>query len=82
MSENKYNVFQKEDDEAVKKITTLKAELKDMREALEPFTHPDLCKNLAGNVRGDKSPVFGRNNATLYLGDFRKARKALGRRDE
>jgi len=48
-----------------------------LREALEPFAHPDLCETLGGNVQGDHSPVYGRNKAILRIGDFRRARAPL-----
>jgi len=48
-----------------------------LREALEPFAHPDLCETLGGNVQGDYSPVYGRNKAILRIGDFRRARARL-----
>jgi hypothetical protein len=52
-------------------------EAKRLREALEPFSHKDLCAILGGNVQGDDSPVFWRNKAILKLGDFRRARSIL-----
>jgi hypothetical protein len=55
----------------------LAQQVKDLREALAPFTHPDLCRATSGNIEGDKSPVFGRDKATLTLGDFRKAAALL-----
>lgn len=58
-------------------IDTLTAEVERLREALRPFAHPDLCKQVSGNKQGDDSPVFGRDKATLTLGDFRRARAAL-----
>lgn len=57
-------------------LAALAREVIELREAVRPFTHPDLCSTLSGNRMGDDSPVFGRNNATLTLGDFRRARRA------
>lgn len=52
-------------------------EIERLRAALRPFAHPDLCKALSANTRGDESPIYGRNGATLTLGDFRRAAAAL-----
>jgi len=54
------------------------ADIEQLEKALEPFAHEDLCETTSGNVEGDNSPVFGKNNAILRLGDFRKARRLLG----
>jgi hypothetical protein len=48
-----------------------------LREALEPFASDDLCRTASGNIEGDASPVYQRDNAVLLLGDFRRARAAL-----
>ena len=56
---------------------TLRAEVERLVDALRPFAHDDLQSELGGNVQGDSSPVYGRNRATLTLGDFRKARAAI-----
>jgi len=57
--------------------TTLQADNERLREALKPFAQDDLCKQLTGNAQGDESPIFGRDKAMLYLGDFRRAKQAL-----
>ena len=51
--------------------------IKELSEALEPFSHPDLHLIFGGNVQGDNSPVFQRNKAMLTIGDFRRAADAL-----
>lgn len=61
------------------KCQAVEARCAELREALQPFTHDDLCKQLGGNVEGDNSPVFGREKAILRLGDFRRARAALAK---
>ena len=47
------------------------------REALTPFTHPDLLKVLAHNVQGLESPIYGRDKAVLTLSHFHAAVAAL-----
>ncbi len=47
--------------------------IKDLEGALRPFTQTDLGEALGSNHQGDASPVFGRNKALLFLGDFRRA---------
>ena len=59
------------------RIAALEAENAKLREALEPFAHPDLCKYTSNNMEGDDSPVFGRDKAILTLGDFRRAAALL-----
>jgi hypothetical protein len=51
-----------------------------LREALKPFTHPDFRKVMSNNVGGADSPIFGREDAILTLGDFERAAKALNPR--
>lgn len=53
------------------------AALREAAEALKPFSHPDLCKTLSGNVQGDASQIFGRDDAVITLGDCRRAAVAL-----
>lgn len=48
-----------------------------LREALLPFSHADLREIHSNNVEGISSPVFGRNNAKLLIGDFCRAADAL-----
>ena len=45
--------------------------------ALRPFAHPDLSRIMGGNVEGDDSIVFRRNEARLTIGDFKRAAAAL-----
>jgi hypothetical protein len=52
----------------------LEAQLVEVLEALRPFTHGDLCAERGGNVEGDASPIYGRGQAILTLGNFRCAR--------
>ena len=61
-------------------IAALRAELDaankavdEAREVIRPFSHPDLCKYTAGNKQGELSPVWGKDDALLTIGDFRKA---------
>jgi len=54
------------------------ARIKELREALKPFSRDGLCRELTGNFEGDASPVFQRCDALLTLGDFRRAKKVLG----
>jgi hypothetical protein len=63
--------------EAMRQGSAMRQEIAALREALEPFAHPDLCETLGGNVQGDDSPVYGRNKAILRIGDFRRARARL-----
>ena len=49
----------------------------ELREALEPFAHPDLLKARGGNQEGDASIIFARDDAELKLGDFRRAARLL-----
>lgn len=49
----------------------------ELREALRPFAHPDLCETTGGMVQGLDSPVYGKNKATLFLRDFARARDTL-----
>lgn len=58
-------------------LKRLRAENARLREALRPFTHPDLLKATGGTIQGDDSPVYGRDKAMLKLGDFRRAQRAL-----
>lgn len=53
------------------------ATIRALAEALEPFAHEDLCKELGGNVQGGESIVFQRNKAVLKLKHFRLARQLL-----
>ena len=62
-------------------LLKLRREKGELMNALRPFSHEEFCKVFAGNYDGDLSPVYGRNNVTLYLGDFRRARKLLARLD-
>ena len=50
-----------------------------LRDALKPFSHPDLSRELGGNVKGDESPVFQRGAAILKLKHFRAIRRELSR---
>lgn len=84
------------DDETLEYIAQLESQLaaanarlagiveenKRLREALAPFSHPDLSEKLGGNHKGDESPVFARNKALLTLGNFRQARAALAHQSE
>jgi len=54
-------------------IDRLEARLKEAEAVIKPFTHPDLCRTLAGNFEGDESPIFGRGEAVLVLGNFTRA---------
>lgn len=47
------------------------------RTALYPFVHEDLSEVLGGNVQGDESAVFQRNNAILRIKHFRLAAKCF-----
>lgn len=58
-------------------IQSLQQEVERLREALRPFSHPDLCARLSGNVQGNDSIIFGRNKAKITLGDCRKAAALL-----
>lgn len=58
------------------KLADVERQLAQMREAIKPFTHKDLCKPTSG-CKTDSSPVFGRDKALLLLGDFRRAADAL-----
>jgi len=60
----------------------LHCELEDLREALKPFAHPDLCQIHPSNADGDLSPIFQRNKAVITLKDCRRAREVLEGRDE
>lgn len=51
----------------------IKGERDAMREALEPFAHPDLCKRLPNNGNDDNAVIFARNNAVITLADCRRA---------
>lgn len=53
-------------------INALEAENERLRDALEPFAHPDLRLQLGGNSdrEGRDAIVFQRNNAVLRLRDF------------
>ncbi len=48
-----------------------------VREAVGPFAHPHLSRKATGNVEGDRSVVFGRDEAELTLGNFRAARQLM-----
>lgn len=48
-------------------------------DAVKPFAHPDLCKQLSANVMGSESPIYARDKAILRLGDFQRASAALAR---
>ena len=63
-------------------LSDCKAENKELRKALQPFTHSDLCKKLPSNAQGKNSPIFGRDKALLVLNDFLNARKALNNQQE
>ena len=52
------------------------AEIERLREALRPFAEFPDPRN--PNARHDDNPVWGRNGVTLTVGDFAKARAALG----
>lgn len=52
-----------------------------LREALLPFSHADLREIHSNNVEGNSSPVFGRNNAKLLIGDFCRAADTLASLD-
>ena len=58
-------------------LAGLRAQVATLREALGPFAHEDLRALMSGNISGDSSPVYGRNNATLTIGDFKRAAAAL-----
>lgn len=60
-----------------RELSQQSAREKDLVEALRSFAHPDLCKEVTGNVSGDTSPIFGRDKAIITLGDTRRAAKAL-----
>jgi len=45
----------------------------DMVAALEVFSQPIFQKELGGNVQGDASIVFARNDSVLTIGDFKRA---------
>lgn len=55
-------------------ITSLESELKELREALLPFSKLDLT-GLENNV--DSIPVYGRNHTVITKGDFLFARSAI-----
>ena len=59
------------------KYEVMKAERDRCRDALRPFAHPALSRLLGGNVQGDESPVYGREDALLKIGDFKRAAEAL-----
>lgn len=44
---------------------------------LEPFAQDDLCRLLSGNIEGNSSIIFQRDDAILRLRDFRRARAAI-----
>lgn len=48
-----------------------------IKQAAQPFMHPDLQKILSGNTLGDDSIVFQRDNAALTIGDFRRLAEVL-----
>lgn len=62
---------------AATQLPDLLAKVAFLLKALEPFAHPDLCRELGGNLQGDESLVFGRGDAVLKLGDFRRATEAI-----
>ena len=57
-------------------ISELLEEIKLLRKALKPFAHLDLSQSVGGCVR-DQSIVYQKNDAVLYLSDFRFAREVL-----
>ena len=61
------------------KAAELERRVKELEEALRPFTHPDLCETLGGNVQGDESPLWARNRAMLKLGHFKTASATLNK---
>lgn len=69
------------ENEAMKELFLTLAEVREenekLREALEVFSHPDLCRVLGGNAEKGESIVFQRNEAILRLKDFWKARDIL-----
>ena len=54
---------------------------RELREALEPFAQPELYRQLGGNIEGDDSIIFVRDDAELRLGDFRRAARLLASAD-
>ena len=63
--------FQDEIDALCDRITALET-------AGRPFAHPDLCKRMASNTRGDDSIIFQRDRATITLGDCKRIAALLG----
>lgn len=55
----------------------LRKRVKELEEALKPFSHPAFRRLLGGNVQGDASPIYGREDAILTIGDFKRAAEAL-----
>ena len=63
--------------EDARRLEQVKGELEAMRDALEPFAHPDLCEYLPSNKDGGNSPLFQRNKAVITINDCRQAAAAL-----
>ena len=59
---------------AESELSTLRARV---REVVGPFAHPHLSRMATGNIEGDRSIVFGRDEAELTLGNFRAARQLM-----
>ena len=70
----RYETARQEDARRLKQV---KGELEAMRDALEPFAHPDLCEYLPSNKDGGNSPLFQRNKAVITINDCRQAAAAL-----
>jgi hypothetical protein len=75
--EDKLFQFNREVLSIIRDWTKDRQRIADLEDALRPFAHPDLCKMLSGNVKGDASIVFQRDNAFLRIGDFARAQKLL-----
>ena len=67
--------------ESAAQLATAAQRERELREALEPFAQPELYRQLGGNIEGDDSIIFVRDDAELRLGDFRRAARLLASAD-
>ena len=71
-----YYYQEKKERETKERIAALEARVKELEDALKPFSHKDLNKYVSGQGLPE-SVVFQRDNAILRIRDFQNASKAL-----
>lgn len=65
--------------DAIAELEALEARVKELCEALKPFSQEDLLIRAPNMQKGDESVVWARNFAELKLGDFKKAKALLAK---